>query len=161
MFAPRMARPQCRRVLRQLAAELTTASEAARPQPGETLSEAGTLEDGVPLNREQIRQFLVEGYVALPGLLDTPDGLNERLCRDSDRLAADKEAGSAGQVVSYEELGKLCSLPRVVGNRADIKLGGGGGPAFAPALSLCGPLAAPASQPNGSYSLPIACTCNF
>ena len=75
-------------------------------------------DDGTPLTQDQIDQFLEEGYCALPGLL--PADLNQRLRDEMDRRAADANGANGGatlggrHVVSYNELGLLCSLPMVI-----------------------------------------------
>ena len=74
--------------------------------------------DGTPLTQKQIEQFLEEGYCALPGLI--PPELNNRLRAEMDRREADANGARGGStlqgrhVVSYKELGMLCSLPTVV-----------------------------------------------
>ena len=85
-------------------------------------------DDAAPLTEEMIAQFMVEGYVVLPGILR--DEHVAHLCGDVDRLVSDRDAlvgqrnhlpgteaapslgGSVGRhVVSYEHLGKLCTHP--------------------------------------------------
>ena len=85
-------------------------------------------DDEAPLTEEMIAQFMVEGYVVLPGILR--DEHVAHLCADVDQLVADRDAlvgqrnhlpgteaapslgGSVGRhVVSYEHLGKLCTHP--------------------------------------------------
>ena len=89
-------------------------------------------DDAAPLTEEMIAQFMVEGYVVLPGILR--DEHVAHLCADVDRLVSDRDellgshvaqhtgqkiadkpqslGGGAGRhVVSYEHLGKLCTHP--------------------------------------------------
>ena len=79
-------------------------------------------DEGAPLTEEMIAQFMVEGYVVLPGILR--DHHVKNLCADVDQLVVDRTGlhgnpqsvgGDAGRhVVSYEHLGKLCSHPPLV-----------------------------------------------
>ena len=79
-------------------------------------------DDEAPLTEEMIGQFMVEGYIVLPGILR--DHHVKDLCADVDQLVVDRTGlrgnpqsvgGDAGRhVVSYEHLGKLCSHPPLV-----------------------------------------------
>ena len=68
-----------------------------------------------PLSAEQIDHFLLNGYVALPGVI--PSDYNADLVASVDELVearADKGRGKAGLVASYGSLGGLCSWPGIV-----------------------------------------------
>ena len=67
-----------------------------------------------PLSAEQIEHFMMEGYVALPGII--PDDFNAQLKADTDALMADRASKDAqGRLIaSYGTLGELCSWPPVV-----------------------------------------------
>ena len=67
-----------------------------------------------PLSAEQIEHFMMEGYVALPGII--PDDFNAQLKADTDALMADRASKDAqGRLIaSYNTLGELCSWPPVV-----------------------------------------------
>ena len=66
-----------------------------------------------PLTPEQIDHFLVNGYVALPGLF--PEDFNDAMKRDVDRLVDDRAAKQAAPLIaSYGTLGELCSYPPIV-----------------------------------------------
>ena len=118
-----------RSVLRAIGA--AAAVEAEAPAYDAAALEATTRfaeDDEAPLTEEMIAQFMVEGYVVLPGILR--DEHVAHLCADVDQLVADRDAlvgqrnhlpgteaapslgGSVGRhVVSYEHLGKLCTHP--------------------------------------------------
>jgi hypothetical protein len=67
----------------------------------------------LPLTEAQVATFLEEGHCVLPGII--PQSLSDRICAEHDREAAARASpGPNSQIVSFEELGKLCSLPMVV-----------------------------------------------
>ena len=96
-------------------------------------------DDAAPLTEEMIAQFMVEGYVVLPGILR--DEHVAHLCADVDRLVADRDAlvgqrnhlpgteaapslgGSVGRhVVSYEHRGKLCTSMKACQKRTEVEI---------------------------------------
>ena len=116
-----------RRMLAHIAASLAPAAATTetdtshtRLAPDEMLLDPALLEprpeaedaEPLPLTNAQVETFLEEGYCLLPGIID--DDLNARICAEHDREAADRGGDAKRQIVSYPELGKLCSLPMIM-----------------------------------------------
>jgi hypothetical protein len=95
-----------------LPAALASASAAGTPSAITAVAPATVTDPDAPLTREEIDHFLLEGYVALPGLI--PDDLNKALKADVDVLMRDRAEKRADLIVSYGTLGELCAYPPVV-----------------------------------------------
>ena len=100
----RMSRRRLLRCLSHLVADTETADV--------DLDRLLVTDPAAPLTKEQIDHFMLEGYVALPGLI--PVSFNTALKADVDALMADRASNSARLIASYGTLGELCSYPPVV-----------------------------------------------
>lgn len=68
--------------------------------------------DTEQLSDGQIQHFHEQGYIMLPGFIDTEQ--QQRLRDDVDRLEADRQIDQARFLVEYHELGLLTSEPRMM-----------------------------------------------
>ena len=73
----------------------------------------------VPLTEAQVRKFLLDGYVALPGIV--PDEFNSELMASVDELMDARTRHTIGSgdwshglIAGYGQLGPLCSWPPIV-----------------------------------------------
>jgi len=107
------------------AAESGRGSAAAPPRADDGAEAAADLdsvvvtEPSAPLTQSQVDHFLLDGYVALPGIV--PDGFNAELMASVDELMdarAQHTIGSGdwsnGLIAGFGQLGALCSWPPIV-----------------------------------------------
>ena len=102
-------------VLEKPVAMSPAAAQTASVASEKPMAAMPEVEGAVPrrLTEAEVGTFLVDGYCLLPGII--PDSLNERICAEHDLESAGRVATDPRpQIVSYDELGKLCSLPMVV-----------------------------------------------